>query len=236
MKLYQTHRLLQMVGANIADERLASTIRRILSPNGATVQKKSRQEYQEQMLRLARAAFTEHQIVEGCAKDRRWTLFRPGSSTHWTEVVLLAGGRLIAHGDIEAVVFCGYSGPTGAVRNITPPIFEWVAKSYISYIAEKATRGRPKRNHIDLEVALHQLERLHAEAIKNERCFEDRDLIVEAIEHITEDGNYDYAIHAMSQTSLDAEYWSDIGKVIEPRIFYAKAAVERLCALLSNEA
>lgn len=102
----------------------------------------TRHEYEQNLATLARDAFAKHEIRE--RSEGRWLLFarRPSGGWdghYWTEVISLAGGRVLAHGDIETVVFAGYSGEGG----VEGPV-RWIGKTTrgdFRYLGTKAAIG-----------------------------------------------------------------------------------------------
>lgn len=61
----------------------------------------------ESQINLAREAYANHQIHSYA--HGHWTLRNPKSNSYWTEVVALAGGKLLVHGDMGPVIFGRYS-------------------------------------------------------------------------------------------------------------------------------
>ena len=54
-------------------------------------------------MKLARESFAKHEIAS--IDGGSWLVREPGTSTFWYEVVVLRGGKLLVHGDIQAVIF-----------------------------------------------------------------------------------------------------------------------------------
>lgn len=117
--------------------------------------------YHDQMLAMANRAFARHEIRERA--DRRWLLMRPDgpgkcSPSYWTEIVVLRGGKLLAHGDIEHVVFSHYSDDRDPLH-----VVAWIGchddPSY--YVTQKALMGTGEQlvETFDNSVMMHDLHR-----------------------------------------------------------------------------
>lgn len=81
--------------------------------------------------------FSEHEVVS--STEGRWLLqSSEGYPDNWMEVVALAGGKLLVHGDYDPVCFAYHDGvPEARVH--------WMARNYkdepCSYVMEKAQIG-----------------------------------------------------------------------------------------------
>lgn len=82
-------------------------------------------------MKWSRESFAKHQIVK--ASEDRWLVRQPGTSAFWFEVVSLAGGMMLVHGDIDAVLFGRYYPSKDATE----------AQAAIEKIHWMASRTRP---------------------------------------------------------------------------------------------
>jgi hypothetical protein len=201
---------------------------------------RTRDEYNAQLATLARKALERHEIKE--EGPGRWVLYRRNadgtySAQYCAEIAALHWGTLLVHGDIETVVFTGGShrAPLDLVR--------WVGgrgePTDYCYLAQKAQRGMGAgTDALDTEVA-------RGDVLAEIACVRDAGATGEQLEP------YDDALRALDDgehievvrhnlwrdgDDVDTEFLARLGRVIDPRVFYAHAACARLVALLDARA
>lgn len=197
----------------------------------------------------AREAFARHQIVELKTSHGRWLVKQPGTSNFWFEVIVLAGGKLLVHGDINAVIFAYYhSNPLLSAEDNAEGCVHWMAsrpRPDDHYFVEKAKIGSDSNDTVwtsDDDTLSEQI----------------RDLIEQECEgEVDEDGEVDFlkrALHESLESALemvgsssheeiqrevyealgDAEGVPD-GKMISTTMVCAHAALQRLAALIEEK-
>jgi hypothetical protein len=200
----------------------------------------------DQLTQDARSAYASHQIRH---RDKRsWLLQRRyEDGDGWdgcfaTEVVSLWGGALYVGGDIEHVIFARYSDKGEAVYKV-----RWMGRhdEVDGYVSEKATIGTGRKliEHYDRAIAEFDLAR-ELERIEKEDgdwpgalSTSDQQLRATMREMIHRAPYYREELmnrlHATGSDFVhDATY---IGIVTAPRVYYAHAALRRLCELLDEE-
>jgi hypothetical protein len=189
-----------------------------------------REQYNARMQKLARRAFADHTIRT--AQKDRWLIQRCRSDGSWdscyaTEVICLWNRALFVGGDIDVVVFA--YGPTEYEQRL-----RWIGRQHgsTSYLREKAMIGTGKGVVLEWndDCAASDLQ----EALEDEdlELTENEQLDIQSAKDRVGDG--EHAVwEELSPRSWDTmEYFQDLGEVISPRVFYAQAAVEKLCELL----
>lgn len=111
--------------------------------------RKTQQEYIKDAQAQARGDFAHHQIR--FRDERSWACFRPHEkggwdSTFWFEAVVLHGGTLLIHGDIDLVHFARYGGYTHPEE-----VLRWMGSSNDLgyYVTQKAAIGMNLRRGQD---------------------------------------------------------------------------------------
>jgi len=141
--------------------------------------------------------FSNHVITK--SGHGRWLMMDPKSTNFWVEVVILEGGHLLVHGDIQAVIFGRYMWKSSGLG--TEPSQEeqincirWMAKRERpddSYFVQKATIGGTAKSTIwddDDDVFREEIEQLIQEARAEEEQDEsdsvskERECRIEALE------------------------------------------------------
>lgn len=196
----------------------------------------ARKKHHSQLLHLSREAFENHEVTKQSAD--RWLIQRVvGGKRHssfWTEVVSLANGGLLVHGDIDPVFFRGHYAGVETVR--------WGGNAGFEYMVSKVYPGEATRTTDD-KVAIADLEELCGEfedALR--RAEEDSSEEINAQEQVSAicDGvrsirnGEDLTIikYAMYEAGVDGESLSPIGIVVDSRVYYAHAALQKLVSLL----
>jgi hypothetical protein len=192
---------------------------------------------------VARESFARHSIVK--RSEGRWLLREPGTSVFWFEVVVLAGGSMIVHGDIQAVVFGHYS----ARRDATPDDTAWQMVHWMAsrkrpddhYFIEKAGIGGTADETIwapDDDVLRAEIVELIAAARESEAAAEPDTDLRDALEDAL--GNVGSLTHEQVQHAVyealdgDAESVPQ-GRRVSAAMIYAHAALQRLAELLDAE-
>jgi hypothetical protein len=201
-------------------------------------------EYRRRLGEQAEAAFAHHQIRE--SSEGRWVLMerdgRGWQPYYWTEVVILRGGKLLAHGDIDSVIFEAYVHYRDPLN-----VLAWMGRHPLadSYAVQKASKGTGSELALttDPDVCRHELhERLEelyrdtAELVaqgeptraEDERAEHLRD----ALEMLARGGGVEEVRRELYDAGEDPESIHRLGEVPSARVFYAHAAIRRLQALL----
>jgi hypothetical protein len=200
-----------------------------------------RKKYEQDMTSLAMQAFEHHQIVQ--QSEGRWLLQRPHKD-HWddpktrwdsiyaTEIICTSHGGLYVDGDIDHVIFrYGPKHPEARVRWMGERCGAWDC-----YLHEKAIigTGRERIDEWNPLVAQDDLEQLYKEIAESENP--GKDVLTEIQDlmqwHIN-DGR-DFVIRTLLYTGYFDEV-PDVGMVVAPRVFYAHAALRRLCHLMDQK-
>lgn len=180
--------------------------------------------------------YAEHQIVR--ETENSWLLKKPGTNEDWAEVVSLAAGTLLVHGDHDPVMF-------GNMTDCRRPenVVHWMARERPDdeYFVQKARRvlGHNADELIwdqTIERFREELEEMVAEA----RSADPGDSTWrETLEEVLEDANDssdDEDIRRLqdditSCPRFDSE-WMPTGRVISSRMIHAWAIIRRLSTLL----
>lgn len=181
----------------------------------------ARERYNDNLYDLVDEAFAKH-ALEDVSKPGCWQIGRPGDSMYWAEIVEVARGRLVVHGDIAMVVFQGsYRGRQ---------LMEWAAASHLGYLSGKIVAG-PVHTY-DRDVAIGDLRARLAEIGDPNKGVE----LEEAIRALRNGEDIpDVTREIYTQLPESIDWLSDIGKVIDPAVYYAHGALMRLAALLPGE-
>lgn len=194
-------------------------------------------EYKESVLALASEAFENHRIVsrqEWGNTLGSWTIARPDSSIYWTQICTLEGGRILAHGDIEPVIFGNGDGRTHL------ELLGWIAKADFDYCVEKARIGsRAPVTRVDEDIARNDLARRIAELGQEEQehriTSHRRRVLGEALTELRDGVPWEIVrVHAYDE-GRDPELLEGIGEVVDAKVFYAHQAIVRLHRLLLAE-
>lgn len=196
----------------------------------------------QELSKDAQASFAEHMIVR--RSTGRWLLKKPGTGIFWVEVVELAGGYLLVHGDIDCIVFGVYIDPCNPGERV-----RWMAsrsRGDDAYLIEKATIGMGMRSDELLfdyspEQFRWQLEELRALESEQELHIDDDDVSAPSTLDAYDDALACYldegpqaAQRILANAGIEAEDLPD-GRVISARPVFAHAALRRLAELLDTE-
>lgn len=194
-------------------------------------------EYRENVLALASEAFNDHEIVRRQLWGETlgsWTIKKPGSSLYWAQVCILESGAVLAHGDIQPVIF-GYGDGKDQFG-----MLEWIARADPGYYLEKARIGsRMKFKHIDEDVAkadiVRRVEALGIEEKEHRITSRTRRALGDALNELRDGVPLEIVrVHAYEETH-DPELLEGVGEVEDPRVTYAHQAIVKLYRLLSAE-
>lgn len=192
----------------------------------------------------ARKSFAKHEIVKG--SEGRWLLKQPGTNNFWFEVVVLAGGCLLVHGDIQAVIFGRYHAhendtPTRAARQMVL----WMGtrkRPDDSYFVEKAGLGGTADETIwtyDEDTLREQIKELIKEVSDGE-VDEDGEVDSHKRERREELEDVLARVGDVSLEEIQREVYDALegdgesvprGKIISSSMIYAHAALQRLTGL-----
>ncbi len=203
----------------------------------------SRESRHNRLARRATEDFSNHGIVS--SGSGRWLLCGK-SSNLWTEIIVCHGGYLFANGDIEHVLWGVYGDktedPTATLRWIGshPVVDSYVAgKAVIGTGAELATETDPLVYAHDLLELLKEYEDFETDNPFDTNMPEDdkaeKNNIKTALSEL-EAGEHPSDVSTLLYVAgMDAEILSKLGRVPAVRVYYAHAAVVRLCAALDAE-
>ena len=200
---------------------------------------RTRAQYEADIMREAREWFAGHHIRSRSEDGCRWTLqARKGDGwAHnlWCEVVVLDRHSLLVRGDVDFVVWGGFSG--GDPREVVA----WLGDhGDLQYVGEKATIGfdssllTEERNGEVLRANLQDY-------LDRGTDLEDevREAIGEALERLSEGDPAEacerIVIDLLEADALDAEDCAWLGYVTTRRVIVGHAAVARLWELLCAE-
>ena len=191
----------------------------------------------------ARKSFEKHEIVKW--SEGRWFLKQPGTSTFWFEVVVLAGGYLLVHGDIQAVMFgCYHANENDTPHRAARRTVLWMGtrkRPDDGYFIEKAGIGGTADETIwtyDEDTLREEIAELIAAARESEAVTEpDTDLREELEEILTRVGDVSLEeIQSQVYDALEGDAESvPRGKLLSSSMVYAHAALQRLTKLLEAE-
>ena len=208
--------------------------------------KKSEDQLLQDMDR-ARTELSEHKISK--SSTGRWLVKRPGTGVFWYEVVVLEGGHLLVHGDIEVVLFGTYhpaegQSPDQAAINCV----KWMAsrkRPDDHYFIEKASIGTGADSRIwtpDDDVLSEEIEALLQYPREMEKDDEGeidtvyqkrREDLEEALESVGSSSLEE--VQRMVYDALDGDSESvPRGRRISTAMIYAHAALQRLAILLDE--
>jgi hypothetical protein len=205
----------------------------------------------------ARKDFRNHQIVKESLG--RWLVQQPDNCAFWFECVVLEGGYLLVHGDIQAVLFGIYSAHRDTPKDIAAlQTLYWMAQRTRPddhYFVEKAQRGTSRDTiwTYDEAVLRDEIRDLIREAHETEaetenksigRKFETRDgfpsnkpaVRSEELEYILENVGSDTTLEE-TQRAIYELFDGDCesvpqGKIVSAAMIHAHAALQRLAELL----
>jgi hypothetical protein len=205
----------------------------------------------EQLRRQAAEAFSRHVIRR--RSDGRWLLQRRYKDdkgwdcVYAAEVISLWGGELYVGGDIDFVIFAHYNDTRSHESKL-----RWMGEhtDLGYYVRQKASigTGRQLIDVYESDAAEAQLREWLAE--RTEQLGEDHDeeedgpLDVDGDELVTtinemlqwmpdDPGEMLRRLHDVSPSFMDDRY--ELGMVLAPRVYFAHAALRRLCDLLDAE-
>lgn len=205
----------------------------------------------ERLHEQAAEAFSRHQIRR--QGDGRWLIQRKydddngWSSTFATEVISLYGGELYVGGDIDFVIFGYYSDTSshtdkldwmgrcndfgwyinqkatiGTGRKLIEVYDDDAARDYVrQWLADEREAEQAEDREASLSLQLDDLLSNDHGRVHSRVPWEDRHQL---IEHLHDELGYDV---------MSERY--DIGMVIAPRVYYAYAALRKLCDLLDEQ-
>lgn len=200
----------------------------------------SRNEYIEDAQAQARGDFAKHRIR--FRDERSWSCFRPWGeagwdSTFWFEVVVLRGGSLLVHGDIDLIHFAQYGKYTNPEE-----VVRWMGdrRDLGYYVAQKATIGMQAGDNVvtthSNEVWLHDasqyIQEMYGEdsrGVPEWLCTLKDAVVAQGITQVVQLDEYQ-TYEAAEVGALDS--W---GRVPTWRLVYAHEAVRRLVQLLDEE-
>lgn len=168
--------------------------------------------------------------------DDRYYVSNPKGTFLWAEVIVLAGGGLLVHGDCETVLFGCHS---------KAPLSLMGGRPTDSYVLEKAQIGTGKSFlEFDIDSARKEIDALRPDLVESkvlsglspeEAALFVEDVIDEFLMN-SEDGQYALGIRDLCDhfDGFD-ENFHGLGMVMDHHLFYAHAAVRKVWAWVRNE-
>jgi hypothetical protein len=199
----------------------------------------ARQDRDQKLRELSHRAFETHKIIH--SQPDHWVIRREDGRGHYsTEIIATHHGTLYVGGDIQFVIF-GHNneGPRGRVR--------WMGQQPVlnSYHVEKATNGTGREliKSYESDVAEEEIREALAELaeLEKEEKYEPRQELMQILEEALEDHVNDTCERLMHFIYENSWYARDhfehrgFGEVVDARVYYAHAAVVRLCELWNQE-
>jgi len=188
------------------------------------------EEYEQKLLVQAYNDFASHEITR--ETETSWTL-RGNDTMHlWAQIVVLEGNSVLVFGDVETVLFQWWDTSIEPER-----ILRTVSRSNLQYLASKAAVGMGsdfEAYTVDRGVLIEDLQDALREEIEEGEYGDDvcvdmyRRLIrdLQAGDIAAED--VDAEIYEETE---DSEMLGSYGRVPDQKMFYARAAVQRLAVL-----
>lgn len=214
-------------------------------------EKRSRTEYEDALIAECRETFAKHTIAS--RGDGRWVLREPGTSNMQCEIVALAWGTLLVHGDFSHCIWPYYSGKAGSEA-----LVRWIGRDgNLSYAMQKAKMGLEDYRLVeeingevlanDLQEYLDEWRKQNALDDEDNDPSEDeqreRERIAEALESAIEDAGvasdhddgHRIVRSLLDDDVIDSETAGSLGEVPTRRVVCAWQAVVRLRELLDEE-
>lgn len=205
---------------------------------------RDRNEFDREAMAKAAKAYENHEIHKASPCGLRWTLMekRPDGKLDmnlWAEVVVLASGSLLVHGDFEPSLFSGFSGGDAKAT------VAWIgADDDIDKACKKASSGlggSEFAEKLSSEVLLADIadrvdswEQRTGESMSGEI----RDAFDTAIEDASESGDQDdlraVIMYLINEGAIDSEEACSMGVRTSQRVIMAHALLARLHVLLSK--
>lgn len=186
----------------------------------------------------ARKAYANHRIVK--EETGRWLLGGPTGSGYWFEVVVLAGGRLLFHGDTSPVIFARYHpSETLSPDLLAVETVGWMAsrsRPDDRYFLEKAKIGTEAEELIfreDEEALREEISQLIQEEKEAGHLSVAKDL--SRVREMVESDNFSEVQREIYDLLGDAERIPR-GQVVSSGMVYAHAGLQRLFSLLQQRA
>lgn len=200
-------------------------------------------DYHTAWVATARETFATHTLVSRADDRKRFVLKRNGTEqSYWVEVLVLAGGKLMVHGDIEHLLFAYYSDSRDPYDTIRWMGIHETADSYVTQKAEIGS-GRALVYTTDDAVFCADVDRLRAELKGDDDTRASHKARLRALDTMQrrlkrEEVSVRELIHeAYAATTWDdyGEQLCSLGQVLDTRVYMAHAALNRLWTLLSAE-
>ncbi len=201
-------------------------------------------DYHAACVARARETFAAYTIVSRTDDKTRFLLKRDGKAqSYWVEVLVLAGGKLMVHGDIEHVLFAYYTDTRDPYDTIRWMGAHETADSYATQKAEIGS-GRALVYTTDDAVFCADVDRPRAELTGDDdttrASHKARLRALDTMQHrLKREG---VPVRELIHEAYEATTWDDygeqlcsLGQVIDTRVYMAHAALNRLWTLLSAE-
>lgn len=212
---------------------------------GKSKKPRGRSLFERDLMVRAEKAYARHQIRSVGACGLRWTIAEKvdngWSSNLWAEIVVLAGGSLLVHGDFEPCLFSGFSG--GDARATVAWIGGHTDVDYPCGKASIGLGGSEFTEELSGEVLCADIAALiesWEERTGDEILEETKDRLDEAYEcaeDVSDQGELRAIVSELVEEDvIDSEEASSMGEVTTYRVVMAHAAIRRLHTLLTAEA
>ena len=198
-------------------------------------------------MKHARNSFAKHRITE--SSHGRWLVKQPGTSTFGFEVVVLAGGKLLIHGDINAVIFAHFHpNQHDSAEDNASACVHWMAsrkRPDDHYFIEKAKIGSDSddtvwtRDDDTLREETQDLIKQESEGEVDEDGAVDskkrdrREALEHALNMIGSSTHEEVQREVYEALDCDGESVPQ-GKIVSTTMVYAHAALQRLDVLLKE--
>lgn len=197
------------------------------------MERQSRQDYINQMYKLAHNTFDNHRLPFFNHDANQCTLKKPDTS-HYIMHATFYRGTLCVYGDCGTVVFSRYSGDTleGALK--------WMGHSSLSYVVEKAAYGLGVSRYdgpiskfepaVAVDDVLSYVDELEPEDDARETICQALTDAVDGWRMPTREN----LLRELYEVGYDNELLGSVGMVPAPRIFYARAMCKRAAELVGK--
>jgi hypothetical protein len=186
----------------------------------------------ERIAGQAKRAFASHQIVERSDEVGLWTIFRVDENgrrrgDYWVTIVA-RHGQVTVLGDIHPITFATYSDSKDILGTL-----RWIGEhsDVDYYITQKASigSGSARARCWDAQTARDEI----CDSLKNGDLSEDLRSDLDDAKDLTGDGAALFWERVSDE--VHEAFESGVGMVTAPTVYYAHAAVARLCELLKGE-
>ena len=184
----------------------------------------------ERLSAEARRAFASHKMLRSWQDPKdgpfRWLIGREGDSVYLADIICTFPNSIVVTGDIDLVQFS--YGPPNPVARI---LWMGAHNDIDYYVAQKASIGSGHHTAYcwDADVAKAHLDDL----IANSETEAEKTAYLELAEELPHLGSEDLFHQRASELQIDLEAIERAGVVTAPCVYYAHAALQKLCELIT---